>query len=370
MIGMEDWIEERLRKVEADQFVNVSECRTALELSLVYQLEQVSEGILAWQLLNDDEITPRHWKQMHAAYRNASRLLRPDSQLLSLSEYSTAFVQAVALRRRTLIGPQDLMTLTLRILGGRTGVWNTAAINRQLSRLGSAARIVFLGAADVSANSICAKLGISHAPLDADPRFIFGPVGTVSNVPYAPLFDFLEEWALSPFVKPNASGFVHEGRIILRRSVVQQGLSDRGERSKTDTSTDMPAAVMQLRMLHDFIHESLHIFSYESRRRKPYINNGWLRGTHCDILRFSRAPRTDDELREAFEWNFRNPLIFSEHESAALLRNFLGVDWRSALEAHRLEVCLNELLELGLLTRLADNRLQAVISRGGVPWGV
>lgn len=366
MIRIADTAEDQLVRVENQGCVNIGECRLALEFALTAQLEQVAEGLLAWQLLNDVEVTQQHWKQMHAAHRCASRLLRSGSEPPGLPTYAADFVQDVALRRRRPIAATDLPAISLRVLNGQVKLWNSSAINRQLSRLGSALRLFFVGASEASITSATATLRLSHTPLSVDPRFVLGPVGPVSSVPYAPLFDFLEEWALYPLIEPTAVGFVH--LIVLRRSVLG-GVTPNGDGATVD-SEDGAASTAELRMTHAFIHESVHVFSYENRRRKPYFSNGWLRASRSDLCRFALTPRTEDEFRRAFWWNFRNPIVFSERDAEPNFRTFLGVDLRLAVEQHDLEICLAELIEDGVLKRLDDGRLQTIVASGGVPWGV
>lgn len=365
-----DEIERELDSQEKSPF-NIPLARRVLEQALTSQLKILSNGILAWLLLHGTAIEKAKWRLIYLSHRNPDQSgvttprQIPDEELTS---FSKNFVKDIVARRVKAINIDLLNQIELRIYGKYVKLYEEAQINNQLAKLGSEYRLAFLGGHQVSVNSIIdlLELDIDSFPIDA--RFIFGRVGHITALPYVPLCDFKSEVALSPLLDFKGAGFTYDDKIVIRHSILrylQSTTTKEGDTGEHDS--------LLLPWVHVLIHESIHIFgssgmswaTHSSRRRYPYTTTFWLDDTKRDICRFTQIPRSIEDLRASFLWNFDNMVV---KDPKNLPDTFLGISLKDHMNRYTLEAVIDEMKKEGLIVEGADHLIYSPIYEVGKRW--
>jgi hypothetical protein len=364
-----DQIERELDSQERQPF-NIRAARTALERALTYQLAILADGVLGWLILHGQQIDEARWRA--ACLTHFNRVGESDGRSLEdcdedVSTFKKSFIQQIATRRVKAINPSQLNELELRIYGKYVPFYNEPEINRQLAKLGSAFRMVVPGAQTIIVNEVINQFELAVKPHKVDARFIFGQVSHCTAMPYAQLFDFEREVALSPLVDPGGAGFTYDDKIVIRHLILM-GLA-RGHSQSSQVSEKVPLR----NWVDTLIHESIHTFggsglswsAQVDHQRHPYAKAGWLDDTRRDICRFTETPRSMDSLREVFRWNFENFLLLKGKD---LPDTFVGVNLREMMEHFTLEHVLEEMRKERLIVDGPDGCLYSPIYEDGREW--
>lgn len=361
-------IEREMDSQEGSPF-SIPTARKTLEKALTSQLARLSDGLLAWHLLNNRQLKASAWRLIYLSHLNRAN---PGVRSIhsigddELREFITSFAQDIAARKVKMISANQINDVEIRIYGAYVRLWEESLINKQLAKLGSAYRLVFIGASSTSLNSLITLLDADINLYPIDPRFIFGQVGPMTALPYAPLRDFGSEMALSHLLNPSAAGFNYDHKIVMRNSVLSM-MGDGYEVGDNDhlaRPTNWGSAL---------VHESAHIFGSSgtswinqcSGRRYPYTSTFWLEDTKRDICRFAQIPRSVEELSSTFAWNFENWLVKHDKD---LPDTFLGVDLKSHIERHSMKSVLDEMQKVGLILIDSNGRIYCPIYEDGRRW--
>ncbi len=357
---------------------NIPNARRILEQALQYQLSKLSDGILAWLLLHDVKVDKLVWWHHYLTYKNRSgehNKKSPSQAHSELTSFRQEFAQNLAASKIKVINEAELNNIRLRIYGGWVKLWDTHRVNSQLSKLGSAYRLAFIGEEEVLFNEIINILDPSVAPPHLiDSRFIFGKIGFVSALPFAQLLDFETEVATSPTVKPTAPGFCYEDRIVMRRQVLDSLIPPQSIDNPTE-STEYQK-MLGIRYLSPLMHESFHVFestklswhTISNRRRFPYILAYWREDTKQDISRFAQIPRAIEEIRNVFKINFENFILQEKSEFSFMVSDFLGVNLNQFVERNNMQCVLDEMIQEGLLVYDEKEYLYCPIYDEGRRW--
>jgi hypothetical protein len=208
--------EQALRRQEEHR-LDIPAARLALETALVEQTRAVADGLLAAYLLRRHHLPPSRWWTQFAS-RTGSRGI-PRYSLPAFAEFRQAFVRKIASRDITPISTPELAAIELRIYSGAVRLWEEARVNRQLAQLGSDIRLANIGCSSLAARHIFDLLGESGSAPPLDARFILGRVAPATICPFGRLFEFIEEYAVSPLLD-EAPGMTYERTVVIRNHLL------------------------------------------------------------------------------------------------------------------------------------------------------
>jgi hypothetical protein len=279
--------------------------KRVLEAAIIFQFRALADGLLADLLLRNQVINNLEWWFQYLSKVDTRSQYLPDLQDSDFIAFRKQFSQSIFLRQTRRVTVADLGSARIRFFGGHTDFWQDGRINRQLANLGSSLRLIVTGSHSQRENRIRSLLG--QRPVDiSGTRFILGQIGPISAVPRAALFDFENEFALSPYVPGMVSGLTDQARIVVRQIPI------RVEVEETIRSGEIvPSAYEErLRELRRAVigHEARHVL-FDARRMSNGLSlvNSWLNAIREDICRFTQTPRLLDEVREAFAEVFDPP---------------------------------------------------------------
>lgn len=329
-------IEDNLRAEEADP-LNAPRARAVLEAALSAQLRTLANGLLADMILRGQQVEGT-WLQHFLSDFPAGR---PDAS--SLAERAKEFAADVAQRRIRPIEPSQLTALNLRIFGGYVNLWEDCRINSQLRRLGSAFRLALVGGNGLTVNSLRRLLGrCGGLPLDA--RFIFGPTECLGSWLLGPIFNFISEVSVSPYLDIEGACFNFENKIVVRQPILRLLF---GEVSRFQLATSQ-------------VHEMSHVTGFRAPNFGSYAQAAWEEDTIYDLCRLTEEPRQLDEIEKEFFLNFCNFVPLHANEK-------LGYEHFPPLPK-KLSDLIDFLCEKGWMRRLNDGRIEAVLWKEGRRW--
>lgn len=321
-----------MRQQESDRS-HISAAREVLEKALVWQVREITRGLLAHELFRCGNLSVDQWLQQYIAlednldfrkaveettmqrfFETATMLARNLAGESAVSGEQTAprtgtpvpqgkppfeptedqafqsfrqtFYVDVAQRRIQPIKPAGLAKCTLRIYGGTVPFWCEGRVNRQLADLGSSLRLFVLGSDLMRLQAISAALG---KPVDGPTVgiFILGDVRPCTVLGKATLFEFVTEYAVSPLLDPKSPALTDQCRIVTRSSLA--------------------AIPSFIRWSFPMSHEWGHILQ-DYPPETPGDFSSWKAIVREDICRFAQIPRTRDEISESFTWNLAGPV--------------------------------------------------------------
>jgi hypothetical protein len=371
-------LEKALEEQEKHPY-NICLARKTLEDALAHQLIQLSNGLLAWLVLHGTKLSKKVWQHQYYTYENqVNQRFREEikDDNLTLRDYMKSISADISTGKIGVITGAAFNEIKLKIYGGYIKLWDVSKINDQLSRLGSEYRLAFLGQEEMLYNEIISFLyDDDTCPYPVDMRFIFGKVGSVTTLPFCPLFHFKTELVSSPLLKPEAAGFTFNHDYIVIRQCVLDGLESSSEDKgfEADQAVHDPEHLSELRFLHSLGHESIHVISCSERQRYPYNLFNWREETKRDILRYLQHPKDVEDLHKTFKVNFENVLIQEDGLFSKLDIDmsslFLGVNIMEFMNKNRLENILDEMLEEGIIICI-DGKLKSAVFEEGRKWEV
>lgn len=281
----------------------IIKARLTLEETLIYQFRQLAIGLYAYQILTEHSIGNEEYKRIYE-FINDKTIFEENE----LTEFKNSFAMDIITKNIKVISLDKLKDIKIRIYNKDVHLWEGYLINEQLSILGSSLRFFFAGNDTLSLIRIKELIGYpSNDFVQIDGRFILGHIGAISTTYFGPVYDFIDELAISPFFDDRAPGFTIEETVVIRRNVIQKAL----QKSDVENS-DL--------WLHTFIHETLHSSSYAFKDGLLFAKGYWRIYTERDICRYLNKPRKFEEIKKTFFLNFEHPdiAILAEHGSDIL----------------------------------------------------
>lgn len=281
----------------------IIKARLTLEEILIYQFRQLAIGLYAYQILTEHSISNEEYKRIYEFIND--KTIDEENEL---TVFKNSFAMDIITKNIKVISLDKLKDIKIRIYNKDVHLWEGYLINEQLSILGSSLRFFFAGNDALSLMRIKELIGYpSNDFAQIDGRFILGNIGAISTTYFGPVYDFIDELAISPFFDDRVPGFTIEETVVIRRNVMQKAL----QKSDVENS-DM--------WLHTFIHETLHSSSYAFKDGLLFAKGYWRIYTERDICRYLNKPRTFEEIKTTFFLNFEHPdiAILAEHGSDIL----------------------------------------------------
>jgi hypothetical protein len=329
-------IEDSLR-AEEENPLNPLRARAVLESALSAQLRTLADGLLADMILRGMQVEGTWLQHFLSDFPTG----RPDAS--SLAERAKRFATDVAQRRIRPIEPSQLASLAICIFGGHVRLWEDCRINSQLRRLGSAFRLALVGGNGLTVNALRNLLG-RDGGLSVDARFIFGPTECVGSWLLGPVFNFISELSVSPYLDIEGPCFNFENRIVVRQPILRLRF---GEVSR-----------LQLASYH--LHEMAHVTGFRAPHFGSYAEMAWEEDTAYDICRFAEEPRHFDEIEQEFFLNFCNMVPLDANKT-------LGYE-RFPPMPKNLGDLVGTLCEKGWARRLDDGRIETMLWKEGRRW--
>jgi len=357
-------IEYKLQYQEANPFTPIA-ARLVLEEALKYQFSALADGLLADWLLKGGHFSNIYWWQHYLTKLGSSRTYFPDFNDANFLAFRSRFINNTIMRRVPRITLTDLNDVQIRIYGKSVNLWQDLDINKQLVVLGSDYRLVLVDCRSLATNHLLLLLG-KEPTAQVEGGFIFGRVGTVSSCLVAPVFEFWNEVATSPYIPANAKGFTYddENRIVIRPSVIMMEVQsghdlhskESFELEKKETQ-DFEALFAKNRM-GTWIHEATHVVSVF---RPPdsglkYRRSFWLQDTRFDICRYTQVPRSIEEIHGVFELNF--------------LMDMSWVDNKELRSVPTLDNILAKMVKEGLIIITPENKVFCPLYKEGQRWRI
>jgi hypothetical protein len=365
-----------------------------LETLLLLQVRAIADGLLADILLRGESFSARSWWYQFLSRQQQPSQYLPDLADAAFRSYRKEFAQRVGTNRIKRISLGSLPESQVRIFGGHCCFHEEGRINRQLARLGSSLRLIVVGSALYRIARVRSMFGKqANDKTSLDGRFILGRIGPVSVFGRAALYLFEREFAISPYMEAEASGFTDEAKIVVRQDIlrgevedqIQKFLTENAQAASGDEATEepIPFTVAQgmvrkalkrggdsppsrEELLHQITngvltHEAAHIL-YSGARFSHGTSNmtAWRQVVREDLLRFAQQPHTLDEIRTAFADYFPEGDLMSRVGPAfEMLNHEDGYTIKEELKALRSD---------GLLFVDRDNRYYSRLYGRGEPW--
>jgi len=308
-----------------------------LEAALSTQLRTLADGLLADMILRGQQVEGT-WLQHFLSDSPAGR---PDASFLA--ERAKRFAADVVQRRIRPIEPSHLAALDLRIFGGYVKLWEDCRINSQLRRLGSGFRLALVGGNGLTVNSLRRSLGQTGG-LPVDARFIFGPTEYTGSWLLGPIFNFITEVSVSPYLDVNGACFNFENKIVIRQPILRLLF---GEVSRLQLATSQ-------------IHEMSHVSGFRAPHFGSYAQATWEEDTSYDLCRLVEEPRQLGEVEREMFMNFGNWVPENANEK-------LGYEHFPPLPKKLVDL-VDSLCDKGWIRRLEDGRIEALLWKEGRRW--
>ena len=138
-------LDEKMREQENCPFDSRA-ARAVLEDTLSYQFQGLADRLLA-NLALRGRASSEVWWQHYLTRAKPSESFPADSP--AILRFAREFSAEIVAGRIRPMSIQELSNVEIRIFNGYTKLWDDCRINRQLRRLGSGYRIVFVGAKTV-----------------------------------------------------------------------------------------------------------------------------------------------------------------------------------------------------------------------------
>ncbi len=359
-----------LERQEANRF-DIVGARGALENALTHQFREISDGMVADALIHNQPLSGVTWWQQFLCRQDEPSRYAMDLKLPEFLAYRSRLAQRVASCQIRPLAPDQVANRKIRIYGGYCVMGDEGRINRQLAKLGSSCRLVVVGSA--RARSERAKMLIKRrepsGAVPFDGRFLFGPTEPISVWHGAAMFVFRREWALSPYMEPNAHGFTDDARIVVRvtpiRAEVEVKRTERqaaisrkevAESQCEDWFDDQGNLASQESMIRDQVrtvirHEGSHILYDDARislGNSVFLTQKSIR--HEDVLRYAATPRTVEEFRS----------VFCDEN--------VEIESRTGMTQVEFDELFTFLCERGLLISRSAGQYESKLFRKGMTW--
>lgn len=354
-----------------NQLIDFRIARKVLEKALHFQFSSLADQLLAHLILTGEKITDEQWWIHYITQSGSPKNYQfDDKNLAILTAFKNEFIENVKSLRIKPIRPSDFHKIQIRVYGGHIKLWDDVKLNDQLASLGSSHRFIFVGSRDVATNDLLSSLEFDiNAKIDG--RFIYGSVGAISTCPVAPIYDFVHELAVSPYLRPNAPAFIFENRIVIRQPVLK-------------TTSPMPKKTNFISKLkkdkrdeefhalwkHTLTHEAIHISqSFHGPDNFLYYKINWLDHTKQDICRYLQSPRTFSEISKTFEGNFNTTMnIFKFANEKTGWK--MGQEMIDFVDKHSLEIILNQLRAEKFINIDLQGKYYCSIYESGKKWKI
>lgn len=371
---------------------DAADAREVLETLLLIQLRAIADGLLANMLLRGESFdAPAWWYQFLSRQPHPSKYL-PDFADVEFRSYRKDFAQRVATNQIKKVSLRNLPELQIRILGGHCHFYDEGKINRQLVRLGSSLRLIVVGSSHYRIARMRNMLGQqSNDKASLDGRFILGRIGPASFFDNAALYLFEREFAISPYMEAQASGFTDKAKIVVRQDVLRGEVENqiqifRAEKARAAGSNEATEKSIPLTDAHEMVgdmleredgserdmeellyemmisvltHESRHImFAGSLISATTSEAAAWRQIVREDLLRFAQQPHTFVEFRTAF----------ADYFPGSGLTMLTSPAFSDGNYRYNIQRTLEMLLSDGLLFVDRDNRFYSKLYGRGEKW--
>jgi tetratricopeptide (TPR) repeat protein len=342
----------------------VGPARRLLEAALILQYQRLAHGMFTHRLLRGEETSGASWWTHYCNMTGEERDLHPDLSSERFLAFRRRTAQDAALRRIQPVSFDALYDQMVIILGCKVRCWEEGAINRQLAALGSSLRLLVVDSDSARKRRVFEQFVWrfsghtdlpSSRPLDG--RFILGWVAPWSAFQRASVYDFQKEVVAAPHMEYGVTGFVDQGRCVIRPESLRAEIYPHQDADRPDSS----AQRNDFRVRYDplsfyrLIHEYQHIIDFGWARRGGSLSS-WRDVIRQDICRLARSPCEPIHIARAFAWIYSADRDLAgpgnEVSPLALLEEEVRIDDFMALRED-----INDLLACGLLERDSSNRL-------------
>ena len=352
-------LENELARQESHPY-NVISARKYLEESLIFQFRKLANGLLAYLLLRGKSINNTTWWHYYLSQTNSSIQHLPNLQNEDFNLFRSKLMKDIAGLQVKPIKLSDLNKIEIRIYKGYVRLWDDLKINAQLEKLGSSFRLAFLGSHQLTVNYILNFLSQEIDESLVDGRFIFGRVGHMTTCPCGRIFDFVDEFAISPFLGCDEPGFSYDDNIVVRQTAIKTMSEARRLKNESFDEYQLDRARESI-----FTHESIHAFALAYHNNYAYIKFCWLETLTNDICRFTQSPRSFSEVENIFELNFKKSFIYFAKE-------IIGSSVIPDLPELKLKLkhIIRKMQEKKMIEINSDNYICSLIFKPGKRWTV
>jgi hypothetical protein len=287
--------------------------RPELERSLIDQFREIALGLLADRLVREADLSTICWWQQYSTLRCTPPPCMEDPDDPDFQAFQDEIFHLIAVRRLRPISQSELMTRTVKINGAAIPFWQEGTINRHLAEIGSSLRLFVAGRDVVWAAKLLEMLGEPVVEPLCPSHFIFGEIRPITAIGKANLFDFVREYAVSPYVNTTSPGLHDQGRVVLRdlllgRAVEFLALPGNEATDAAGKLMDQRCralGITRLEVMSDGIlgHELGHVHLLFPPGQAAGFQS-WHAIVRDDICRFAQMPRSAEEIRSAFRRTF------------------------------------------------------------------